>query len=251
MLKALRSASKRTNEFQTGWNERIAPIDEAVLNQSRIVGGINTPQDFRFATSTNVSSIQAEEEKDTRIEKKPVEVVKEILTEKPAFAMADLKGQIAVIKNRIKVLQEQGVSKSTLENEYHALDFLEARQKYSKVYDLFKWPTTNQEKVLKLLKTYKLHAVDMKQDGSGVQNIPHEAIDEIEKYVKAFAKVNKKKQPQFRLIVDEPTYREMMAKVQKKDPILLALSPFGNWYYILGAWDEEVKYVDDLIYKGK
>lgn len=251
MIKQLRSASRRTHEFQMSWNERIAPIDEAVLNQSRIVGGINTPSDFRFATNANVSVIQGEEAKDNRIEKKPVEVVKEILTERPTFAMADLKGQIATIKKRINVLQEQGVAKSTLENEYHALEFLEARQKYSKFYELFKWPTTNQEKVLKLLKTYKLHAVDMNQDGSGVQNIPHEAIDEIEKYVKAFAKVNKKKRPQFRLIVDEPTYKEMMAKVKKKDPILLALSPFGNWYYILGAWDEEVKYVDDLIFKGK
>lgn len=247
MLSNLRSASRR-HEFQSGWSDRIAPIDQAVMNQSRLW---NDGSNLRASLSvSNGRAIEEEEKKDTRIEKKPVEVVDEIMAETPTFAMADLKQQIAVIKKRIKVLTEQGVRKDNLENEYHALDFLEARLKYPKVYQLFKWTTTNQAKVLDLLKKYKLHAVEMKDDGSGVQNIPQEAIDEIEKYAKAFAKVSKKL-PQFRLIVDEPTFKEMQARLKKKDPILLALSPFGNWYYILGAWDAEVEYVDDLIFKGK
>ncbi len=247
MIKTLRSASKR-NEFAPTWNDRIQPIDQAVLNKSRLWS--DTPMNSISIGMSNRAAIEEEERKDNRIEKKPVDVVNEILTEKPVFSMADLKQQIKVIKKRIRVLEEQGVPKSNLENEYHSLEFLEARQKYPKLYELFKWPTTNQDKVLKLLDTYKLHAVEMKADGSGVENIPHEAIDEIEKYAKAFAKVTKK-MPEFRLIVDEPTFQAMQAKAKKKDPILLALSPFGNWYYILGAWDEEVKYVDDLIYKGK
>ena len=40
-------------------------------------------------------------------------------------------------------------------------------------------------------------------------------------------------------------------KETRKDPILLAKSPFGNWFYVLGAWDKEVQYIDDLIYYNK
>ncbi len=71
-----------------------------------------------------------------------------------------------------------------------------------------------------------------------------EALEEVDKYIKVCEKVRDDK-PVFRLIIDDK------GKEMKKDPILLALSPFGKWYHFLGAWDEEVKYVDDIIYNGK
>ena len=36
-----------------------------------------------------------------------------------------------------------------------------------------------------------------------------------------------------------------------RDPILLAKSPFGQYYYILCAWDKEVEYVSDLLSEEK
>ena len=247
MIKNLRSANARQN-FASGWNDRIQPIDQALLDRSRLWNdGGNIQTSIRMS---NVAELEADAKADTRIEKKPVEVVNEILAEIPTFSSADLKKQIQVVQRRIKVLKEQGV-RDSLDNEHHALGFLKARQLYGKNQQLFKWTTTNQDKVGSLLSKYKLHMVDMKVDGSGVTNIPEEAITEIEKYVAAYEKINKKDAPQFRLIVDEPTYQSMMAKAKKKDPILLALSPFGNWYYILGAWDKEILYIDDLIYNGK
>jgi len=61
-----------------------------------------------------------------------------------------------------------------------------------------------------------------------------------------------------RLIIDESPDRDEKGEVKsevsrerKKDPILLASSPFGKWFYILGAWDKEVEIVDDLVYHNK
>jgi len=71
-----------------------------------------------------------------------------------------------------------------------------------------------------------------------------EAIDEIENFEKAFAKVSDK-DLELSLIIDSD------GKEKKKDPILLAHSPFGRWWYVLGVWDREVLYVDDIIYNGK
>jgi len=247
MIKLLHSATVR-QEYSSGWNSQLPSIDRDLLRSSRSTN-ISTMENSRFAI--NSKQMEEEESADKRLVKKPVEVVNEILAEVPNFNGSDLKKQIAVITKRIKVLTEQSVNKGELDNEYHALAFLKARQSYAKTGKLFKWTTTNQTKVEELLKKYKLHIVEMSQSGAGVKNIPQEAIDEIEKYAAAYAKVVKKGVPEFRLIVDEPTYQEMQKAMKKKDPILLALSPFGNWYYILGAWDKEVEYVDDLIYNGK
>jgi hypothetical protein len=71
-----------------------------------------------------------------------------------------------------------------------------------------------------------------------------EAIDELEKFINSYNKVSNIT-PVLTLIIDEG------GKEDKKDPILLAGSPFGKWYYLLGAWDKEVEFVDDLIYHGK
>ena len=247
LIKLLHSATVR-QEYASGWDTKLQALDRDLIRSSR-TSNISTRENMRFSNS--MSDIEAEEAADKRLVKKPVEVVNEILAEIPTFKGSDLKKQVAVVSKRIKVLTEQGVVRSELENEYHSLAFLKARQVYPKVENLFKWPTTNQAKVEDLLKKYKLHIVEMSQNGAGVKNIPQEAIDEIEKYAAAYAKVVKKGIPEYRLIVDEPTYQEMQKAMKKKDPILLALSPFGNWYYILGAWDKEVEYVDDLIYNGK
>jgi len=78
--------------------------------------------------------------------------------------------------------------------------------------------------------------------------IPKEAIDELEKFVHAYSKVSKLK-PVLKLIIDDTPKSPERGK--KKDPILLAGSPFGKWFYILGAWDKEVEIVDDLVYNNK
>ena len=179
------------------------------------------------------------EYKDERIEKKPIDVVNEILSEMPKINITDLKGQIKVVETRLKTLKKL---KANIYNEETALVYLRARLKLPKYINQFNWKTTNSTLIQELCKKYKVQMVGF---GGYARNVPAEAIEEIEKYIKAWELVVKDYEPVFELIIDSG------GKEQKKDPILLAKSPFGNWYYVLGAWDKEVEIIDDIIYNGK
>lgn len=178
------------------------------------------------------------EQTDKREVKKPVDVVNQILVEQPVMDLDNLDQKIKVVKRRIRVLAEQSVATG---DDQRALDYLIARKGYLKYGKLFNWSITTQEKINELLSKYKLMQVSL---GGYARNIPNEALDEIEQFALAYEYILETP-PEFQLICDEG------GPEQKKDPILLARSPFGNWWYVLGAWDKEVEYVDDLIYKGK
>lgn len=176
---------------------------------------------------------------DTRITKKPVEVFKEILSEEPKINLANLDQQIALVKRRMNFLiDELGMGAS---DEKEALKFLEARKEYIKNKILFNWSVTSFSKIEELCKKYKVRVADFQ---SYYKCVPMEAIDELEKFIDAYKKV-RKDEPMLKLIIDDG------GKETKKDPILLASSPFGKWFFVLGAWDKEVEIVDDLIYNGK
>lgn len=212
----------------------------AYLSTFNTEPGISINQSGYVLTSNNdVAYAKSPDNVDTREAKKPVEVVSDILMEQPVMDLEDLDTKIKVVRRRIKVLAEQSIQTG---DDQRALDFLLARKQYKKYGHLFGWKVTNQDKINELLSKYKLMQVSL----SGyARNIPNEALDEIEKFASAFEKVVDEGQPHMELICD------FGGPEQKKDPILLAKSPFGNWWYVLGAWDKEVEYVDDLVYHGK
>lgn len=194
-----------------------------------------------FTDSTwNWEESGSSKKEDKRIVKKPVEIFEQIISEEPKINLENLDGQIKLVKERMKVL-EQHTRGVDLKHEKIAIDYLKSRKKYEKYKDLFKWSITNKDMIDKLCKKYKVKKVSF---NNFYRNIPKEGVDEIKKFGEAFQNVSNN-DPLFELIIDEG------GKETKKDPILLATSPFGNWYYILGAWDKEVEIVDDLIYKGK
>jgi hypothetical protein len=170
--------------------------------------------------------------------------VKEILSETPEIDIKNLDEKIKVVKRRItglkKVLNKD--NRIGFSDETTALRYLKARKKCAKYISLFKWAITTDTKLRDLCSKYKLRLVSL---NGYSRNIPMEAIDEIEQFLEAYNKVEKNVEPEFHLIIDDG------GKEDKKDPILLAASPFGKWYYVLGAWDKEVEIVDEIIYKGK
>ncbi len=186
------------------------------------------------------SGVEKKDKKDKRIKKKPVEIFEEIINEQPKINLKDLDKQIELVEERIKTLRDhtRGID---FKQEEQALGYLRARKKYEKYKDNFKWAITNGDMIEKLCKKYKVRKVSI---GNYYRNIPKEGVDEIKKFGESFSCVSRQ-DPLFELIIDDG------GKEQKKDPILLAASPFGNWYYLLGAWDKEVEIVDDLIYKRK
>ena len=186
------------------------------------------------------SSVSSVKNEDKRIETRPIEIYEKIISENPEINLKDLDKQINIVEQRMKDLKKhlRGVN---LIQEAQALQYLQSRKKYEKNKDKFKWAITNADLIGKLCKEYKVRLVDI----SGYyRNVPTEGVDEIKKFAEAVEYVTNA-EPTFKLIIDDN------GKETKKDPILLATSPFGNWYYILGAWDKEVEIVDDLIYKRK
>ena len=182
---------------------------------------------------------------DERIAKKPVDVYREIIPESPAMNLVNLDGQIKLVERRMKMFTELGTNSS---DEYEALGFLRARKAGLKIKTNFHWAVTTLPMIEQLIKKYKLSMVDF---GSYAKNVPMEAVDELENFLAEYTKVRDDK-PVLRLIIDDaPAPGQKSSLERKKDPILLASSPFGRFYYILGAWDKEVQVVDDLVYHGK
>jgi len=195
---------------------------------------ISSDSNWRLTTSDSKT------EKDERKEVRPIDIFEEIIGEKPIININNLDGQIKLVKERMSDLKKH-LRNVTLNQEQTALNYLEARKKYAKHKEKFMWGITNQDLIDKLCKKYKVRIAGIE---GFYRNIPKEGVDEIKKFGEAFEKVTKC-DPIFKVIIDDG------GKEDKKDPILLAASPFGNWFYILGAWDKEVEIVDDLIYKGK
>lgn len=230
-LKKLVKKFRKSNKYEsTFYNEPGVP---------RMSSGFATMNNATtMYTTLGVSGETQAAPVDAREVKKPVDVFHEILIEQPMIDLVDIDHKIKTVKRRINVLKEQSVN---LSDETEALGYLLARKQYNKVKDLFKWKVTTDEKIKELLSKYKLMQVSFQ---GYAKNVPNEALDEIEQFAEAYERVSDR-QPNLQLIVDYE------GPEHKKDPILLARSPFGRWWYVLGAWDKEVEYVDDLIYKGK
>jgi len=100
------------------------------------------------------------------------------------------------------------------------------------------YPTTTRGKIEALSSKYKLVFRNL---GGITKDIPVKAVRAIEQFCSPLEKgkisFNK---DHFFLVAPEDWWRK------KRDPILLVKSPFGNYYYILYAWDKEVNIVSEL-----
>ncbi len=190
-------------------------------------------------TSTNSNDPNSLQHKDTREAKKPVEIYNEIISESPILDLTNLDEKIKIVYKRLQALEELGMHPT---DENTALQYLRARKKF-KEYSELKWAATNQDLINKLCAKYKVKQVTF---NLYYKSVPNEGIDEIEKFAEIFKKIIRKEDitNMLHLIIDDG------GEETKKDPILLAKSPFGNYFYILGAWDKEVEIVDKLVYNA-
>ncbi len=118
---------------------------------------------------------------------------------------------------------------------------LENRKKYPEFKSFFdQYPYAKSEKIQKVLEVnthLRMGMVDQ-----FVPDLPKEAIDAIQAYKKTTEKMCKKF-PLFYIIADKKDFQKT---VKRRDPILLAQSPFGHFWQILGAWDKEMLLLSDL-----
>jgi hypothetical protein len=245
---------------QTGNGERISreahsPANNWVVVNEFITGDTATSVGYgsnAYGMSTTPGASKTAPKVDERKEVKPIEVFNEIKKEglEPDFSRLDEK--IKAIEDRIEILKEH-LKDEHLTDEHKALFFLKNRRTYAnktmKKYPL-DWAMTNREAIDDLCKRYKLQTVPLKQYYTLV---PNDGIKEMNRYSKAYEAITGDK-PIFELIIktEEAKPEEKKERTKKdRDPILVANSPLGDFMFVLGAWDEEVEFVDEIIYEGK
>ena len=193
------------------------------------------------------------------IKKQPLKKKKEtkiILSPKGIFELKMLNDESFKIKADEKYIEEQislFTDKLTLvkTSEYDMergvreissiLIRLENRKKYKEFQDFFdQYAYTTIEKVNDLITTHDY--LKLGKSDQFVADLPKEAIDEMKKYEDNTKKLCDKK-PIFYIIADKKDFQKTD---QRRDPILLAQSPFGHVWQILGAWDKEMVLLNEL-----
>ena len=121
------------------------------------------------------------------------------------------------------------------------LSRLENRKKYDAHKAFFEeYPYTTNVKIGELVKNHS--NLQMGQIAQFIADMPKEAVEVMKAYTAETKKLCDKK-PVFYIVADKKDFKKTDTR---RDPILLAQSPFGHFWQILGAWDDEMILVDEL-----
>ena len=118
---------------------------------------------------------------------------------------------------------------------------MENRKKYKqfkKFYDNYAY--TSNAKINELIKKHKY--LKLGKIDQFIADLPKEATAEMKEYTAQTKKLCDKK-PVFYIVADKKDFEK---SDKRRDPILLAQSPFGHFWQILGAWDKEMLLLEEL-----
>lgn len=188
-----------------------------------------------FSSGGNIP-MDVSEKKDGRLEFDKDAVLKEM----NAPPMEIKLGQIAVKTHQLKQLIK-GLKAKKLETAIYskALQQLVNRKIYPQVKDHVEaLPITNNKLIQELIKKYKLVFRPM---GGITKEMPLEVVEALDKFCQPLEKAGIVfGREDFYLIAPEDWWQK------ERDPILLVESPFGNYFYIICAWDKEVDILGEL-----
>lgn len=149
--------------------------------------------------------------------------------------LADFKDKLALITS-----EEYDMSRGVKEIASIILR-LENRKKYETVkdfFELFAYTTTSKiDGVVKLHDNLKLGQV-----AQFIADMPKEATQIMKEYNAKTVELCDK-QAVFYIIADQKDFKNTTSR---RDPILLAQSPFGHFWNICGAWDKEMLFLEEL-----
>lgn len=150
--------------------------------------------------------------------------------------------QLATFRDKLALISSEEYDMRRGVNEISSIVMrLENRKKYPEVKEFFDdYPYTTSGRIEDLVK--KHDHLKLGQVAQFLADMPKEASDTMKKYNTETAKVCGK-QAVYYIIAEKKDF-EKTAK--RRDPILLAQSPFGHFWQILGAWDKEMLLVDEL-----
>lgn len=213
---------------------------------SIMVGGSNVMQDARLMTPEEVAMganpligqpNNNNKNASTKIALTPKKALIELETVPTPFDLLLLDEKISMLKDKSKLITQLYAKR-----EVNALiERIENRKKYNQFKPFFEsYQNTTDEKIDLFLKKHD-HLV-MKTSDIFIPEFPDDAIKTMNAYTENLNKICGKK-PVFYVIAEKKDFKEAY---KKRDPILLVQSPFGFYWQILGAWDEEMLLLHEL-----
>ena len=254
----LKLFGKKIFEFSTSGSNALVWNSQESLNVSKFLPDFHSmrakdnfePILWSTSTSTNpgMEVIQTIEGETPKIKPKmktvfsPKKVFELKFLNKKNFSInADPKyveEQISVFKEKLNLIKVSEFDMSRGTNEIASILIrFENRKKYEdnrKFFEDFAYTTT--ERINSVVKNHgNLQLGKVEQF---IADMPKEAILIMKDYTGTTEKLSGKK-PVFYIIADKKDFEK---SDQRRDPILLAQSPFGHFWQILGAWG-----VDDML----
>jgi len=178
-----------------------------------------------------------------KVSVKPKDVLDELERVPTMYTLDGLEEKIVILKDK-----EALITQYHTRNEVAALiQCLENRKRYTEVdksgreFRAFfsQFDTTNDQKIQALCEKYNLQK---RSADIFVPEFPDAAVKVMKEFTDEVVQLRDKK-PLFFVIATPESFNEAYGK---RDPILLAQSPFGFYYHILGAWDKEMLYLPEL-----
>lgn len=152
--------------------------------------------------------------------------------------------QIQTFKDKLNLIKASEYDMSRGTNEIVSLLVrLGNRKQYSEAkikefFEAFAYTTTDRvNKVIANHSHLQLGKVE-----EFMADMPKEAVETMKNYNK-FCELLCGKKTIFYIIADKKDFKKTQ---QRRDPILLAQSPFAHVWQILGAWDEEMMFLEEL-----
>lgn len=153
-----------------------------------------------------------------------------------------VEGQLSDFKDKLGLIKSEEWDVRNGVNELKSIvTRLENRKKYPEVKSFFEeFPYTTTARINELTKNQD--HLKIGQIAQFIADMPKEAVEIMKNYNVNTDKVCGK-QAVFYIIADKKDFKKTDTR---RDPILLAQSPFGHFWQILGAWDKEMMFLDNL-----
>jgi hypothetical protein len=229
------------NVMQDGWSN-------GVLQTWSGSGSVVFSSDTNLTTATGTTALP--------LIKTPTPAQKKELTPKKVYSLEMLHDkafkinmdpkhvdeQVAAFKEKLALIktEEYDMRRGT-EEIGSILLRMENRKKYASVAKTFeKFPYTTNARINSVVKKHDY--LQLGQVAQFLADMPKEATDAMKEYNDACDKLCGKKAV-FYIIANKKDFQK---SEKRRDPILLAQSPFGHFWQILGAWDDEMLFLDEL-----
>lgn len=176
--------------------------------------------------------------KKSRIEIKPIDALKELEIVPTPFSLTNLDDKIYMMESKLPFIKENYPKREV----QSILERLRNRKKYldGDFKEFFtRYQNTDDLKIEALLKKYNLV---FKTADIFIPEFPAEASKIMEDYTNKVMELCGKK-PVFYVIAAAELFK---SAYKRNDPILLVQSPFGFYWQILDAWDEEMLIINEL-----